>query len=335
LKGIQMLMTHRRRVVVAPVFALTLFVLAHPALAQDSRRRPPAGLSEATEPFERAFKVGGNAEVLVSNVAGHIRVSTGSNGQISVKATKRAYARTQAEARQLLSDLTIAVRTTGDRVELQVEYPRRDHNNGEVEFDIAVPGSCAAELRSVSGSIAVTNVKGELRTNTVSGNISLDGTSRIAGAKTVSGNIEITSGAGDASVSLDTVSGRITARGLTAKSIEVGSVSGDIRLTDWQSDRASGRTVSGGIELTGSLARSGRYELESHSGNIRLTLAEQPGFELETRSFSGNVRSDFSLRSEGPLNSGRRARSTRGTYGDGSASVQLRTFSGNIAVVRR
>jgi DUF4097 and DUF4098 domain-containing protein YvlB len=328
-------MSMTQRAVVASAFALGFVVLAQPAFAQTSRRRPPAGLSEATEPFDRTFKVGANPELLVSNVAGNIRVSTGSNGQISVKATKRAYDRTQAEARQLLSDLTIAVRTSGDRVELQVEYPRRDRNNGEVEFDIAVPGNCAAELRSVSGSIAVSNVKGELRANTVSGNVSLDSASRIAGAKSVSGNIDITSGAGDATLTLDTVSGRITARGLTAKTIDVSSVSGDIRLTDWQSDRSSSRTVSGAIELSGALARSGRYDFESHSGNVRLTLADQPGFELDTRSFSGNVRSDFSLRTEGLLNSGRRTRSTRSTYGDGSASLQIRTFSGDIAVLRR
>src|ERR1051325_8601226 len=258
-----MLIAHRH-VVLVTVLALTLTGGAHSAFAQNSRRVPPSGTSEASEPFDRTFKVGTNAALLVTNVAGSIRVSTGSNGQIVVKAVKRAYDRTQAEARRMLSEVTIAVRNTSDRVELQVEYPRRDRNNTEVQFDITVPVDCSAELRSVSGAIYVTGVKGEVRADAVSGNVSLDSTSRIAGIKAVSGDIEITNGGGDQAVTLETVSGKITARRLTAKSLDVNSVSGDIRITDWQSDRAGGRTVSGTIELAGSLARSGRYEFESH-----------------------------------------------------------------------
>ena len=39
------------------------------------------------------------------------------------------------------------------------------------------------------------------------------------------------------------------------------------------------------------MATDGRYESETHSGGIRLTVPEGDGFELESESFSGGLRS--------------------------------------------
>ena len=42
------------------------------------------------------------------------------------------------------------------------------------------------------------------------------------------------------------------------------------------------------------------------------------------------------IRSEGPIrDSDRGPRSVRGTYGDGSSSLRLQTFNGNLTVTRR
>ena len=82
--------------------------------------------------------------------------------------------------------------------------------------------------------------------------------------------------------------------------------------------------------------KGGRYEIESHSGDIRLSLPDQPGFELEAHTFNGRIRVDFSIRSEGPIRDHDRGpRSVRGTYGDGSSSLRVQTFSGDIVVTRR
>jgi hypothetical protein len=82
--------------------------------------------------------------------------------------------------------------------------------------------------------------------------------------------------------------------------------------------------------------KGGRYEVESHSGDVNLSLPEQPGFELEAHTFSGRIRIDFPVKSEGPIrDTDRGPRSVRGTYGDGSSSLKLQTFDGNLTVTRR
>jgi DUF4097 and DUF4098 domain-containing protein YvlB len=132
------------------------------------------------------------------------------------------------------------------------------------------------------------------------------------------------------------VSGDLLAQTLTARSVDLNTVNGDVRLGAWTGDRALIRTLDGDIDLQTSLTKGGRYEIESHSGDIFLSLPEQPGFDLDTHTFSGKIRIDFPIKSEGPIrDSDRGPRSIRGTYGDASSSLRVQTFSGDLTVTRR
>jgi DUF4097 and DUF4098 domain-containing protein YvlB len=123
---------------------------------------------------------------------------------------------------------------------------------------------------------------------------------------------------------------------LNTRALDVNTVEGDVRISGWSGDRAHIRTLSGDLDLQTSLVKAGRYEIESHSGDINLALSEQPGFDLEAHTFSGRVRVDFPIRSEGPIrDTDRGPRSVRGTYGDSSSSLRVQTFSGNVTVTRR
>ena len=123
---------------------------------------------------------------------------------------------------------------------------------------------------------------------------------------------------------------------LNTRALDVNTVNGDVRISGWSGDRAHIRTLDGDLDLQTSLVKGGRYEIESHSGDINLSLPEQPGFELEAHTFSGRIRIDFPIKSEGPIrDTDRGPRSVRGTYGDGSSSLRLQTFNGNLTVTRQ
>jgi len=307
------------------------------------------GRPEVTEPFSRNFKVAANSTLVVTNTRGNIFVSAGAAGQIDVSATKRARG-TGDEPKRRLAETQIEVYLTANRVELRAEPDRGDwpdrggpgrggagRGGVSVDFEIKVPPDCAVDLRSVSADIRVTNVKGELRAQAVSGDVTLEGTSRIAAIKTVSGDVLITNGGGDASFSVSTVSGDLATSGLNARAVDLNTVNGDYRLIGWTGERVTGRSLSGNFEINGSLVKGGRYDFESHSGDVRLVLADQPGFEIEANTFSGSIGIDFSIKSEGPVRTGnnRNPRTVRGTYGDGSASVRVQTFSGDILLSRK
>jgi DUF4097 and DUF4098 domain-containing protein YvlB len=274
---------------------------------------------------------------MLSNVSGNIHVTVGSGERIEVEALKHAWAQDAERAKQRLVDAQIETFATSNRVELRVESgERRDPRGVDVEFNVKVPADTTVDVRTVSGDVRVTNVKGEVRVQGVSGNVALEGTTRIASAKTVSGGITITNAGADAQLSLSTVNGDLLIQSLTSRTFDVNTINGDVRITGWSGDRAQIRTLDGDIDVQAGLTKGGRYEVESHSGNINLSLSEQPGFELEAHTFNGRIRIDFPIRSEGPIRENERGpRSVRGTYGDGSSSLRLQTFNGNLTVTRR
>jgi DUF4097 and DUF4098 domain-containing protein YvlB len=124
-------------------------------------------------------------------------------------------------------------------------------------------------------------------------------------------------------------------RNLKARGLNVDSVSGNVSLQDVACDRVDAQSVSGDLDFSGPLAKGGRYELTSHSGQVRVAVAGGTGFELEATSFSGSVRSDIPLNAQANDSSRRRQRSLRGVYGDGSAVLDLTTFSGSIVITKR
>jgi DUF4097 and DUF4098 domain-containing protein YvlB len=177
-----------------------------------------------------------------------------------------------------------------------------------------------------------------VRAETVSGNVLVTGTPNLTTAKTVSGNVTARDVEGTANLTLGTVSGTVVASALKARSLECGSVSGDIQLSGLQVERLLAKSVSGSIEFGGALSRGGRYDLGSHSGDIRIVLTSQTGFELDASTFSGSVRSDVpvTMRAEGGNRERRDSnRSIRGSFGDASALLSPKTFSGTVVITRK
>ena len=245
----------------------------------------------------------------------------------------------ESQARALLQAIEVRIEERNGNVDVRTDYPRRNWS-GSVDYTVAVPRDANVILRSISGDIRVSNVNGELRAETTSGDVSATAVRRIRQAKTLSGDVEITDSDGE-EVSGQTISGTVTARGLKARSVDLQSVSGDLRLTDVESDRAFVRSISGNVEFSGRLARNGRYEFQSHSGDVRVSPLGSPGFSIEASTFSGDLRSDYPLTLQGnpPNNSSnyraRNGRAVRATFGDGGALLSLQSFSGNITVVKR
>jgi len=296
---------------------------------------------EQSDTFSRKVKVARDGRVSISNVSGSIVVSAAGGDEVSIDAVKRGRG-----DRRTLDRVRVVVEEHTGRVDVRTEYPTvwsPGNDDVSVDYTIAVPAGVSLEAHSVSGHVRVTGVKGALRLGSVSGNITSTDTPRVEHVRTVSGDIELGGISHDDNVSISSVSGSIQVTGLKARVVEASTVSGDFRLRDAACERLTARSVSGSLEYSGTLARNGRYEVSSHSGNVRFTLADATGFELNASSFSGAVRSDFQMTVGGDRNpeirSGRgrgpRNESLQATFGDGSASLNLRTFSGNIVIAKR
>jgi DUF4097 and DUF4098 domain-containing protein YvlB len=292
---------------------------------------------EQTERFSRKIRLGRDGRVSVSNIAGDIVVNAGSGDELSIEAVKR----TRGGAGDL-ANVRIVVDERAGRVDIRTEHDRGRIDHLSVDYTLTVPSGAAVDAHSVSGNLKVTGIRGSLRAETVSGDVLANDTPKIEVAKSVSGSVTLSGVSTDGDLSVGSVSGDVTAKGVKVHALEMSSVSGDINVSDVTCERFTAKSVSGGVDYSGSIARGGSYEINVHSGDIRLTLANPSGFVLNAGTFSGSVHSDLPMTIGGDADARDRDRrgrpnnrTMRATYGDGSATLNLRSFSGDIIINKR
>lgn len=300
---------------------------------QDARSGP-----ESIETVTRTFKVGQTGSLDIFNLAGPVVVSGVSGDEIVVTAVKRVRGRPE-DAKTQLEAIMIDATETGGRVEVRTMVRGRvKHMGAWVDYTVQVPYGTAVTARSLGGDVKVSSVKGEVQIESANGAVEASGTPHLVRVKTLSGDVLVTDAGSPDGLSVSTVSGRLVTRGLKARSIELATISGDLLMANTTCERARVRTVSGTLDFLGPLLKGGRYEFTSHAGDVRLKLTGSPGFELFAKTFSGDVRSDLPLVVE-PADSGLppgvpERRDVRGTFGDGSAVLLVKTFSGSVTVGR-
>jgi DUF4097 and DUF4098 domain-containing protein YvlB len=300
---------------------------------QDSR--------EQTERTTRTFR--GSTELHLANVSGDITITRGGGSEISVEIVKTARSRDDAEARELLQLVRVEVVERNNRVEVRTEYPQgeemrrnnRRNFNISVAYNVSAPPGVRVRAASISGSIMAKDIRGDLSAESVSGTVRIVNGGRVGAAKSISGNVEVTDSDIDGRLEASTASGTVTLRKVKANQVDAGSISGDVVLEDVDASQVEGQTVSGSVRFGGTLTRGGRYEFTSHSGTVNVALAGDAGFEVEATSFSGSIRSDFTFGNSGDPERGRWRRAVRGVVGDGSAVLELTTFSGSIVIAKR
>ncbi|HYT64821.1 MAG TPA: DUF4097 family beta strand repeat-containing protein [Vicinamibacterales bacterium] len=299
---------------------------------------------EQTERTTRTLKLGANGVLGLANIAGDIVITRANGSDTTIEIVKTARGRDVNDARELLQLVQVEVTERSGRADVRTRYPSSDdarrysrrNVNVSVAYNVSAPAGTRISVESISGSVKVTDIKGDVSANSVSGNIRISGAGRISAAKTISGSVEISDAQVDGALESSSVSGDVILRRVNARRIDAGSVSGNVKLDDLQCDRVSANSTSGSVGFVGALARNGRYELKSFSGEVRLYLSGNAGFEVDANSFSGDIRSDFDIVTRG-TQTNRRGRRTvlNGTFGDGSAVLDLTTFSGSIVISKR
>jgi Putative adhesin len=347
---------------------LTLFVVAalaasaRPAAAQVYPERVPSararvqqqrdrarvsrdqGRDEQTERTTRTLRIGATGELDVANIAGDILISRGAGQDATLEIVKTARAQSPDDAKALLGMVQVDVVERAGRAEVRTRYPSGDEMrtqnrrnvNVSVAYTITAPVGARITARSISGNVSARDLHGELTLESVSGNLTIASAGRVTSAKTISGNVEIAGTEIDGAMEASSVSGTVAVRRSKARRLTLSTVSGDLALEDVDCGRVGMQAVSGNIQISGALSPEGRYDLTSHSGDVRILLSGSTGFELDANSFSGSIRSDLPLTgTSGGAERGRRQRAMRGVYGNGSAVLDLKTFSGSISISKR
>ena len=259
------------------------------------------------------FDRGGN--VSLGLVSGEIRVLTGPGNEIRVLATIE---RGRLETSFSRGHVSIEARSVNGRM-------------GETRYELTVPAGTRVTASSVSGGILVRGTGGEVEAHSVSGAITVEGATGVVELESVSGDIMLTKASGR--LDLSTVSGEMDLTDVSGD-LDAESVSGSIiarrsRLRGFRSE-----TVSGDVSYDGAFSRDGDYRLNTHSGDVILTIPANGTASLELETWSGNIASDFPLTLQPGQDVGRRNRRMQFNIGTGGGRVSAETFSGNITIRR-
>jgi DUF4097 and DUF4098 domain-containing protein YvlB len=293
-----------------------------------------------TDKLSRVVKAPDPVTVLVQNFSGNVTVSAGTAHEVRIDATKRTRSHNAAEAKERLDATTVSIEERPGRVEIRAVGQKGRHGRydvASVDFDLVVPAGASLELKSVSGDLSMLAVKGRVSADTVSGNITAGALGSDATLRTVSGDVIVNASAVTGDVTANSVSGDVTAKGLKARAVSASTVSGDVALRDASCERAVVKSVSGNLEFAGPLAKAARYELKSHSGDVRIVVDGKVGFALDAATWSGALNSELPLKSTAPADEGGagfKRRTLQGTFGDASGQIEMTSFSGSVTVAK-
>ena len=213
----------------------------------------------------------------------------------------------------------------------------RRNVNVQVHYTITAPAGTRVSARSISGSIRAAEITGELSLVTISGDVAdRQGQARGGGKDDLGNRQHLGHRVGYADRSRVRSAATCSSTASRPPRLELTTISGKVVMQDVACDRIEAHSLSGEVEFTGPVIKGGRYEFNSHSGNVLLAVTGGGGYEVEANSWSGNVQSDVTL-SGGVQEAGRgpRRKSVRGVVGDGSAMVEITTFSGNVHIIKR
>jgi DUF4097 and DUF4098 domain-containing protein YvlB len=204
---------------------------------------------------------------------------------------------------------------TFDTGTLTVSVPERIRLLSSTSLDLVVqlPTGSKARIRTASadvrchgelGGLEVKSASGEVHAELVTGPAKVDTASGDIELGDVTGDVRVTTASGDASV--EHAGGMLT----------MNSASGALRTLRADSSAAA-RSASGDVQIA-SMA-SGRADLSTVSGDIKVAVQPGIGVYLDLFAMSGDVRSD--------LDAG-------GAEGDAALTLHCRSISGDVHVTQ-
>jgi DUF4097 and DUF4098 domain-containing protein YvlB len=203
---------------------------------------------------------------------------------------------------------------------------------GDTKYEVSVPAGVRLLMRTTSGDLQASGVRGPVEGHSTSGDVQISDASGRVILESVSGDVRGHRLSGE--VRAQSVSGDVELEDVNGD-VRIESTSGEISLTRVTSKDVDATTVSGEVTYQGSIDRGGRYEFHSHSGDIRLEVPSDLSARFAIETFSGSLDSGgFPITLQPGERTGRRPRRFEFTIGGGDAKITAESFSGDIVLSR-
>lgn len=275
----------------------------------------------AAQPVNKTYPVGPGAEIDIDVLSGTVTIEGWGKNMVEVTGT--------------LGDGVESLEIDGDEdgVSIEAEYDEHYHGKQQVDTDltIRVPSGSTVSAETVSASISVSGVTGELDLESVSGMVVVTTMPSALDVETVSGNISVESAPADSD--LASVNGKIEVQA-AGGSLDVENVSGKIMIYGGFIDEGDFESVSGDITCHASPRPGGSLDVETMSGAITVVIDAGLVASFDLTTFSGAIENQIGPepRRTSKFTPGKELYFNTGT---GGPSISLESFSGSIKLITR
>jgi len=281
------------------------------------------GQALAETPINLRHDASPTVRVSVSNVAGDVTITGWDRNEVQVTGQ--------------LGDGSKPLAITGSNGDLSIKVEPQggsgwlnwssDSRMSPSTLELHVPKAAALDVNVVSAAVVVDSVDGgSIQVDSVSGRARISARTPSLKVNSVSGNIELSGHADKAG--LQTVSGDILAPTL-GNEAKLETISGHIRASGGPWKKFTLSTVSGDVQLSGSVAPDGSLGIDSMSGDVLLQLPSSVAGSLHASSFSGDLRSDFGTPEKAEHGPGS---SLDVRLGSDGGKINVETFSGDLRI---
>lgn len=151
------------------------------------------GLASASEDVTLAHRAPEGGRLLVRNPRGDVRIAPSRDADVRVRAHKTAWARNDAAARDLLSELRVALVPDGPDLVLQIEPDRGEPpaRRFRVDLDIEAPEQISTGVLVKSGDLRARDLLGDLEVQITNGDMDIEATPRALRGLVLSGNVRL------------------------------------------------------------------------------------------------------------------------------------------------
>jgi hypothetical protein len=245
-------------------------------------------------------------------------------GSITVKAWDRSMVRIQAD------DDDDDARVSISRGAGAISVSAHDRHGGpaETSFIVSVPAWMPVSLHSVEGDIEVSGTTAAISAETVNGDVTVTGGAGNVSLSSVDGEVVLSRASGNLSVA--TVNDDVTVR-QSSGTVAASTVNGSVILEGVSSAAVTAESMNGDVSFGGPIQNGGRYQLSTHNGDLTIGVQQGASATVSVNTFNGDFSSDIPVEVR---SRGRHEGSFSFTLGDGSARVQLESFSGSVRMVR-
>ena len=294
---------------------------------------PVSAFAKIERVVEKTFTVQPGGTFKAETQGGDVRVEAGPGDTVKVVAKQKIRANTDADADELLKDLTLTIEQQGNDVVAIAKYPQKTFGwlRGfwppvQVDFIVTVPSRFNTNLKTSGGDIIVGDLAGTMVAHTSGGDVKLGQIDGTVDAGTSGGDVRLASCSGV--TKLRTSGGDVTAERIAGPA-DLSTSGGDI-VAKHVANTLQAHTSGGDIEagIAGDL--KGECSLGTSGGDVTVTIDKSASCQLDASTSGGGVQAaGLTITLEG---GGIGKRRLEGKVNGGGPLLKLRTSGGDIDV---